>query len=170
MKESALTLGMVTEHLKLSKLQIRSILGPAASGIAPDTEIANDILMRLLVAELLENIRLTAEQRNLILDETIAAQTNAAEGELAQLCLVDGAYCVATGLRGFLDLTTGELLTGRLPVPPMETISYNLLELYRRGKQRILNRSGQNANGQQNPEGNVEEPADVRDRPADGIS
>lgn len=170
MKESALTLGMVTEQLKLSKLQIRSILGPSSAGIPPDAEIGNDILIRLLVAELLENIRLTAEQRNLILDETVSAQMGAAVGELAQLCLVDGAYCVATGLRGFLDLNTGELLTNRLPVPPMETISYNLLELYRRGKQRILNRSGQNANGQQNTEGNVEEPADIRDRPADGIS
>ena len=124
---------MVTQSLELSKLQIKSLLKLLnIQTPEPDDYTPPEILIPLLVAELLEKIRLTAEQRNLIMAETRAAQAEAAAGYLAQLCLVDGAYCVATGLSGFLDLNTGDLITTRLPVPPMETISYNLLELYRR--------------------------------------
>ena len=162
---------MVTQNMELSKLQIRSLMRLINSAEpAPEEPVSANLLLALLLAELLEKIRLTAEQRNLIMVETRVAQGSAVGGELAQICLVDGAYCVATGLAGFLDLSTGDIITERLPIPPMETISYNLVELYRRGKQRILNRSGLNAERQATTKGNMEQPADVRDSAADPVS
>jgi len=170
-EKETVTWDMVTQNLELSKLQIKGLLKlinePQPE---PDDDTPPHILVPLLVAELLEKIRLTAEQRNLIIAETRLAQNDAAAGYLAQLCLVDGAYCVATGLAGFLDLGTGDIIADQLPIPPMETISYNLQELYRRGKQKILNRSGLNAERHANTEGNMDKPADVRDSASDVVS
>jgi hypothetical protein len=170
-EKETVTWNMVTQTIELSKLQIRSLLGLlGATPPNPEDPVGDILLIPLLIAELLEKIRLTAEQRNLIMTETHVAQTDAAHGRMAQLCLVDGAYCVATGLAGFLDLTTGDLIKTRLPIPPMETISYNLLELHRRGKQRILNRSGLHADGQATIKRDLDQSADVRDCAADAVS
>lgn len=172
MNEKELTWNMVTEQINLGKLQIRTILSLLnRKEPAPDGAVEDVILITLLVAELLEQIRLTAEQRNLILLETRdTVDAVIMYDQLAQLCLVDGVYCAATGVTGFIDLNTGDKITDKLPIPPLETISYNLNELWRRGRQRILNRSGQNATGQQNADANVAEPANVRPGATDGVS
>jgi hypothetical protein len=168
--EELITWHMVTEVIKLSKLQIRNILATVNQQIPePDDEPAPVLLMALLLAEMLENINLTAEQRALILTESAAAWQGAAAQQFTQICLVDGLYCVWSGGRGFLDLSSGEVVVEPL-VPPLETISYNLLELYNRGKRKISQRNGHHADRRQNSERDVEKPADVRDCPADSVS
>jgi len=47
------------------------------------------------------------------------------------LVFVDGRYVAFTGMTGLLDLTTGEQVQGP-EVPPLETVGYNLLVLFRR--------------------------------------
>jgi len=165
------TWDMLTKNIGLSKLQIRGLLNIlSAKEPAADEAVPADLVAALLTAELLEKLRLTAEQRNLIISETRHAQEKAASGFAAQLCLVDGNYCVATGLAGFLDLGTGDLINDELKVPPLETIAYNLLELYRRGQQKILQRSRLNADTNKDTQRNMDQPADVRDSSADIVS
>jgi hypothetical protein len=126
------------------------------------------LLIRVLLADMLERIAfLTAEQRGLILNETNYAQKTALT-EMAQLAFADGRYCLWTGSFGFLDLETGDTVQ-HLSIPPMETISYNLNELYRRGKHKIEKRSGLHAK-RQTADGNVEKPAHIRDSASDSVS
>ena len=159
---------MVTETVKLSKLQLRNIVKLASLELpAPNDEIAPDLLICVLTADMLMRLSfLSAEQRELILVESAPAQITGISN-FAQLVFADGNYCTWTGNTGFLNLESGDTVT-QIPVPPMETISYNLNELYRRGISQITKRY---KNGKQpDAQTNVEEPADVRERPADGIS
>jgi hypothetical protein len=168
-EENPVTWSMVTAAIKLSKLQLRNIVRSAAfQEPTPDSVVDDHLLIRVMLAEMLERLAfLTAEQRALILAETNYAQKTAIT-DMAQLAFADGRYCLWTGSFGFLDLESGDTIQ-QLPVPPMETISYNLNELYRRRKHQIEKRSGLHAK-RQTTDGNVEEPADVRDRAADGVS
>lgn len=141
-----LTLGIVTDLLKLSKLQIRtlftSVLG--RPGLPADSEPLDDeAKLFLLVADLLEKLGfLKAEQRTLILTE-LRARSVAAECLpcLNQLAFADNRYCTWTGHTGWLDLETGDV-ADTLPHPPIETIGYNLNELVRRATYCIEARSG----------------------------
>jgi hypothetical protein len=168
-EKTAVTWSIVTDVVKLSKLQLRNIVKTA--GVAdpqPTDPVDPNLLMRVLLADMLERlVFLTPEQRALILTETIYSQKLAIT-EMAQVAFADGRYCVWTGSNGFLDLESGDMIPN-LPRPPMETISYNLNELYARGKQQIEKRSGLHAKRQTNG-GNVEEPADVRGGAADSVS
>lgn len=47
------------------------------------------------------------------------------------ISIADRHYCTWTGLTGWLDLGNGQLLD-KLTSPPVETIGYNLPELFRR--------------------------------------
>ena len=160
---------MVTQAVKLSKLQLRNIAKSAGfKDLTPDSLVDDRLLIQILLADMLERlVFLTAEQRALILIETDYAQKTALT-EMAQLAFADGRYCVWTGSLGFLDLESGDTAQ-QLPVPPIETISYNLNALYIAGKHKIEKRGGLHAKRQANG-GNVEESADVRDCAADGVS
>jgi hypothetical protein len=167
-EEKPVTWRMVTETVKLSKLQLRNIVKLANQQLPnPDDEIQPELLMCVLTADMLMRLSfLSAEQRELILSESAYAR-NAGISEFAQIVFADGQYCTWTENTGFLNLETGETVT-QIPVPPMETISYNLTELYRRGRHQITKRyhHGKRPDAQSD----VEEPADVRERSADGVS
>lgn len=134
---------MVTAGLKLSKLQVRAIFTTILQKSIPDldsTAEPGDVFC-FLVADLLEKLAfLSPEQRTLILTEIKPALTVPAT-ETIQLGFADQQYCVWTGRTGWLDLETGEELVG-LETPFMETIGYNLTELYRRGILMLENRNG----------------------------
>ncbi|NBO19796.1 MAG: hypothetical protein EBV03_11370, partial [Proteobacteria bacterium] len=164
-----ITWSMVTQAVKLSKLQLRNVVKLAGySDITPEQEVPTALLVKILLADMLEQLAfLTAEQRMLVLDETLGAQ-NWAATQTALIVFVDGRYCTWSNYTGFLVLDSGENIR-ELPHAPIETISYNLQELLRRGRRQIEKRSGLHAK-QQNADGNVEKPADVRDCAADGVS
>jgi hypothetical protein len=171
-KEQPITWGMVANTVSLSKLKLRSIA--LAFGLRPnsDYEPSNMLIMRVLVVDLLEKLTfLTPEERELIADETRGAQeiaaSNAADAKIAQIAFVDGQYILWTGSTGFFNIKTCENIR-HLPNKPIETISYNLNELYRRGVNQIRKRSGLDAK-RQTADGNVEESADFRNSPADGV-
>jgi hypothetical protein len=167
-KVGPITWGMVTETVALSKLQLRNIVKAAAfQDPTPDSPVDANLLIRVLLADMLERLPfLTAEQRALILSETNYAQKTALT-EMAQLAFADGRYCVWTGNFGFLDLDSGDTIQ-HLPIPPIETISYNLNALYIAGKHRIEKRGGLHAK-RQTADRDVEKPEDFRDSPADGL-
>ena len=160
---------MLSGFIKLSKLQLLNIFRAGGqSNPAPEFELPPALLMRVILADYLERLPfLRAEQRELLLDATQEAQTRGLT-EFSQIGFVDDNYCTWTGHTGFLVLESGENITA-LPNPPMETISYNLMELYRRGKYQIEKRSGLHAK-RQNNDSDVDEPADIRDRAPDGVS
>ena len=163
-----LTYAMVMRVLKLSKLQIRAIFIsilqkplPAEEDILP----AEDILM-LLVADMLENlVFLQPEQRTVILSglHETASSPNECPTCLNQLVFVESRYTTWTGQTGFVDLETGEQVM-TLPHPPMETIGYNLTELYRRGVLRTEKKAGFHVKSNPN---SVGEPGDVWKRASD---
>lgn len=159
---------MVTAYVKLSKLQLLNIFKSRGVDLPePDAVISPELLMLTLLADLLERlVFLRPEQRTLILDITKYAQITGTQ-DFAQLAFVDG-YCAWTGNTGFLKLESGEAVA-RIPSPPMETISYNLAELYRRGKYQIEKRSGMHVK-RQDADRAVEEPTDIRDSVADSVS
>jgi hypothetical protein len=160
---------MVTETVKLSKLQLRNIVKTSGFPLPDDDgTVEAALLTRILTADMLERlVFLRPEQRMLILDESQTAQSLAC-ANMAQLAFVDGRYCTCTGYTGFLDLESGETIT-ELPVPPMETISYNLQELIRRGKHQIEKRNGYHAK-RQDDEIPLDQPPDIRERTADSVS
>ena len=145
MDRKSLTLDMVMAVLKLSKLQARTVFtGVLAKPLpAGDTALSKVDIFTLLVADMLENIAfLQPAQRSLILAELAArGMTDCPTCDPNLLAFADGHYCTWTGHTGWTDLETGEPLT-TIPDPFMETISYNLNELYRRGVLKAENRAG----------------------------
>jgi hypothetical protein len=145
-QKGVLTLGIVTDMLQLSKLQIRTLFTTILGRANPPGEtepLDDEAKLFLLVADLLEKLGfLKAEQRTLILTEL---KMRSAADEclpcLNQLAFADNRYCTWTGRAGWLDLETGEV-TETLPHPPIETIGYNLNELVRRATYCIEARSG----------------------------
>jgi hypothetical protein len=168
-KEKPVTWSMVTETVKFSKLQLRNIVKSGGFDMPAEGDaVMPELLVRVLTAAMLENlVFLTPEQRALILDETATVQTQAVT-DMALVAFADGAHCTWTGHTGFLDLSSGETVA-QLPAVPMETISYNLNELYRRGKYKLEKRSGLHAK-RQAADGDVEKPAHVRDSSTDSVS
>jgi hypothetical protein len=169
-EEKQLTWGMVTQVVRLSKLQIKNIL--RTKGLEPsepEQEIQPEELILILAADMLEKlVFLQPEQRTLILDSISSCLSRVLMGEFNQLVFVDGQYCLWTGNTGFLDINTGDTIN-ELPAFPIESISYNLNELYRRGKLKIERRSGFHAK-RQDTEGDVEEPENVCERSTDSVS
>ena len=164
--EKRLTFGMVTRALKLSKLQIRTLfLTVLRQPIPRDDDVVKDndpLLMTLIFADILERVAfLLPEQRTVILTEIWAHlfSGEACNSQFNQIVFIDSQYVTWTGEKGFLNLHTGDWVE-ELPHPAMETIGYNLNELYRREKLRIEKRSGFHV--KQHNAGSVEEPRDVR--------
>ena len=164
---------MVMRVAVLSKLQIRAIFNTILGVPLPgenDPLQVNDIFI-LLAADMLQRLGfLQAEQRTLILTQLAPIFPARAEADCAtcmtQLVFADNRYCTWTGQIGFTDLQTGEQVTS-LPHPPMETIAYNLGELYRRGVLQIEKRAGLHVKHNAN---SVDEPGDVWQRASDVVS
>lgn len=154
-----LTLSMVAGAISLSKLQIRALFTGALSREVPadDDVVADDALMFLLIADLMEKLPfLRPEQRTLILTEMYRGPFGTqCDSCFNQLVFADEKYCTWTKNFGFIDLETGDV--GVAPKsPPMETIGYNLNELVRRARLNIEKRNGLHA---QKPDtGNVAQP------------
>jgi predicted transcriptional regulator len=133
-KKTNISCNILAAALKLSKLQTRAIF----TGILrkpqpePTEKLTERELFFLFIADMLIRIgTLSAEQQQLILSE-LAQSEGTTAGGLRQLIIVDGQYVTWTGQTGFIALDTGEKLE-TLADPPVETIGYNLDELYRRG-------------------------------------
>lgn len=161
--QKPLTMGMIARVLKLSKLQIRNLFltvlqQPLPDDSAPPTERT---LLMLLTADMFEKLEfLRPEQKTAILTElwqSLYAADDVFE-QLNQLMFADSQYCTWTGRTGFLDLETGDNVA-HLPHPPMESIGYNLSELYRRGRLLIEQRSGLHVKN--NNAGSVDEQGNV---------
>ena len=131
--------------LKLSKLHARTVFMTALNKPFPPgaTVLDKQEVYTLLVADMLENLAfLQPAQRSLILTELAARDMpDCATCDPDLLVFADGQYCTWTGKDCFTDLQTGEPVM-ELPSPFMETISYNLSELYRRGVLKAENRAG----------------------------
>lgn len=164
---------MVMRVVKLSKLQIRSVFTivlqknrtPAGDQVLPREDV-----FYILLADMLENLAfLSGEQRMLICELVRAARVDLGLsvpscGE--QLAFADGRYATWTGATGWTTLESGDRVD-QLPRTPLETIAYNLAELYQRGVQLIEGRAGFH---EQNNAGSVDEQRDVCERPADTVS
>jgi hypothetical protein len=170
------TLDMVMRVVKLSKLQVRALFTsvlqkPVPAGDAPLDELT---VFYLLLADMLELLSfLEAEQRALIVAGVMAndprrtgvpADPQQQHG-LTILSFADSRYCTWTGQTGWTDLETGDQ-TAALPHPPMETIGYNLNELYRRGVLQIEHKA--KIHGKHHA-GSMEESRDVLERSADPL-
>ena len=140
-----LQLDMIMAVLKLSKLHARTVFTAALNKPLPAgaTVLDTQEIYTLLVADMLENLAfLQPAQRSLILTELAARDMpDCVTCDPDLLVFADGQYCTWTGHVGWTDLETGEPLTA-IPDPFMETISYNLNELYRRGVLKAENRAG----------------------------
>jgi hypothetical protein len=143
--KKSLTLDMVMAVLKLSKLQARTVFTGSLNRPFPaaDTVLNGAEIYALLLADMLENLAfLQPAQRALILTElTPRDPADCLTCDPDLLVFADGQYCTWTGKSCFTDLQTGEPVM-ELPSPFMETISYNLSELYRRGVLKAENRAG----------------------------
>lgn len=152
---------MVTSVLDLSKLQIKNIFNVLLRRPAPeppDKLLPADVWY-LLLADLLQRVKfLKPEQQAILITQIQLPGT-------AHLVFADATHCTWTGRTGFLSLETGD--TAELQHPPLETIGYNLEELYRRGVLKIANRAGLNA---KHNAGSVDESGDIRDRTVDDVS
>jgi hypothetical protein len=172
MEETDLTLDMVMRVIKLSKLQIRSVFtavlqrGFAAGGDYVDKEA----VFYLLLADMLENLQFLSSEQRLLIGERLRATrtelglTGSPCGD--QLAFADGRYATWSGATGWISLESGDSVA-QLPRPPLETIAYNLEELYRRGVQIIKSRNGLNGD---NSAGSLEKQGDVCERSTDPVS
>jgi len=171
-EKKSITLNMVMRVIALSKLQIRSIFNTILRVELPNENapLADNDIFILLVADMLQRLGfLQAEQRVLILTQLTPVFADQ-EGEecatcLKQLVFADNQFCTWTGHTGFTDLRTGEALE-MIPHPPMETIAYNLGELYRRGVLQIEKRAGMHVKHNAN---SVDESGDVWQRATDVV-
>lgn len=149
---------MVMPVLNLSKLQTRAIFTGVLNKPQPepDAPLPKRAIFFLLIGDMLERLAfLKAEQRTLILQATqsLFDDPEVCKECLKQLVFADGKYCTWTGQSSFTDLESGE--QAELNHPPMETIAYNLDELYRRGVLLIEKRNGFHA--KKSPAGSVDE-------------
>lgn len=129
---SRLRLAMLCRQYKLDAV-------PEATAYCPAY-----LLLGLWVAELLAGTFLTEPQQIMLLDKlqrplehcldgfavTASAGRLKSPHLLWQIVFTDGQYATYTGAEHFVDLTTGDPITP--PRPPLESISYNITELFLR--------------------------------------
>jgi hypothetical protein len=121
-------------HLKLSPLQLRWIWADVLVRTPPaaEEELPPEQIWVLAFANLLQHLqRLTVEQRRLILEETADTLRAANPQHLLLLVFLDSQHVTLTGWTNFLDLQTGERII-HLDHASLESVSYNLTELFRR--------------------------------------
>lgn len=128
----------------------------------------------LLLADMLENLAFLSSEQRLLIGEALRQTRQELELPIEDiqsdcsttLAFADGRHVTWTGALGWMALDSGERCDF-LPRRPLETIAYNLSELYRRGVQLIKSRAGLNDN---HSAGSVEEPGDVCERTSDVVS
>lgn len=130
---------MVIPVLKIGKVQIRNIFETQLAEPYPDPDdlLSEKALFFLFFADLLLRVKyIPVPQQQMVLNALNRANIWPPEKkDRLQHCpfvVADGRYCTWGGHTGFLDLETGDSVK-QLPDPPLETIGYNLIELYRRG-------------------------------------
>ncbi|NBT75287.1 hypothetical protein EBZ80_20795 [bacterium] len=174
-KKNDLTLDMVMRVVKLSKLQIRNVFVSVLQAQPPaaDAVLTEEAVFYLLVADMLENLTFLSGEQRLLLSQLLRETRQTLElpavpeGCGTHLAFGDGRYATWTGAMGWTELESGEKIDF-LPRRPLETIAYNLDELYRRGVHIIETRAGLNVKNDN--AGSVEKPGDVCERPADAVS
>lgn len=161
---------MVAKATRLSKLHVKTAFSTVLGRKPPgDNDVATVFDAGfLLLLDLFEQLKfLLPEQRTLLISET-AQLLNRLDGEeLLQIVFIDGRFCTWTGKMGFLGLISGENVE-TLPMPPLETIGYNLRELIRRNILQIENRNGLNV--ETNDAGNMDESEDICVSATDPVS
>ena len=172
-----LTLDMVVQVVKISKLQIRNVFTHVLQRqwvYSPTMVLDTESVFYLLLADMLENLDFLSGEQRLLIGEQLRQTRRELELPIediqgdcsATLAFADGRYVTWTGAMGWLTLESGEKCDF-LPRRPLETIAYNLSELYRRGVQIIKSRAGLNDN---HSTGSVEKQGDVCERPTDAVS
>ena len=157
----------------LSKLQLRNIFTAILKAPVPgpaDT-VDPDSLFYILLADVLGRLEFLQPEQRLLIVEGVWAQRHTPRQDAAPCCMeqiafADGRYCAWTGHTGWVDLESGETLA-MLPDAPLESIAYNLNELYRRGVLQIEKKAGFHA--KKFDAGSVDEPGDVCQRAPDGV-
>jgi len=150
------SLNILAAVLKLDKLQIRAIFTGILGKPQPNPaeKLSSRDVFFLVAADALNRMGcLKPEQQHLILSELHTADIVTAP-PLRQLIIVDGQYFTWTGHSRFVCLKTGENVS-ELPDVPVETIGYNLDELYRRG---LILAEKNNNHVKKSIAGSVEEP------------
>ena len=173
LKEDRLTLQILARVLKLSKLSIanifRTIVGQKQP--TPEEELSVPVAVFLLLADRFERLPfLEPEQRAVLLSE-IWSSLFQADNFLRQqvhVVFIDNSYCTWTGQTRFLDMKTGESVE-KLPHPALETIGYNLNELYRRGLMHAQTSQKRAAHVNKQRDRSMEEQGYVRVGPADDV-
>lgn len=101
----------------------------------PAEELPAETSLLLWAGELLQRIKLQSDQIQLALT---AVRPNIASAVLPdstyQLAILDGRYLVYSGADTILDLESGDTLV-KMPHVALESVAYNLGELYRRRTQ-----------------------------------
>jgi hypothetical protein len=172
-----LTLDMVMQVMKLSKLQIRNVFTNVLRRqwtYSPAMIVNTEAVFYLLLADMLENLNFLSSEQRLMIGELLRQTRQELDLPIediqgdcsATLAFADGRHVTWTGAMGWISLESGEKCDF-LPRRPLETIAYNLSELYRRGVQIIKSRAGLNGN---NSAGSVEKQGDVCERPTDPVS
>jgi hypothetical protein len=136
--------------------------------------VDTEALFYLLVADMLENLNFLSGEQRLMIGELLRQTRQELDLPIediqgdcsATLAFADGRHVTWTGALGWIELESGEK-QNFLPRRPLETIAYNLSELYRRGVQIIKSRAGLNGN---DSAGSVEESGDVCERTPDVVS
>lgn len=164
---------MVMRVVTLSKLQLRNIFTAIlkAPTPGPDDAVAPDSLFYILLADVLGRLEFLQPEQRLLIVEGVWAQRHTPRQDdapccMAQIAFADGRYCTWTGHTGWVDLESGETLA-MLPAAPLESIAYNLDELYRRGVLQIEKKAGFHA--KKFDARSVDEPGDVCQRAPDDV-
>ena len=156
------TLASLAPILKLDKLQIRKhakYYNYANEKANPEVgPLPRYVILRLLLADMLERLTfLKPSQRQAVVDWYNEDIDNNFD-QWQTLAFADGNWCTWTGMIGWRDLTTGDIMT-TLPAPPVETIGYNLTVLYARAVAQIKKRA---EHARKHPSESTDEPGDVR--------
>ncbi|NDD52480.1 hypothetical protein EBZ39_01130 [bacterium] len=168
---------MVVRVVKISKLQIRNVFTTVLKRqwtYNPAMVVDTEAVFYLLLADMLENLNFLSGEQRLMIGEMLRQTRQELDLPIediqgdcsATLAFADGRYVTWTGSMGWLALESGEP-RDFLPRRPLETIAYNLSELYRRGVQIIKSRNGLNVD---NSAGSLEKQGDVCERPTDSVS
>ncbi len=164
---------MVMRVVTLSKLQLRNIFTAILKQPMPaqDDGVSPDSLFYILLADVLGRLEFLQPEQRLLIVEGVLGQRQQPQPEDAPCCMeqiafADGRYCTWTGHTGWVDLESGETMA-MLPAAPLESIAYNLNELYRRGVLQIEKKAGFHA--KKFDAGSVDESGDVCQRAPDDV-
>ncbi len=152
-QELTVTLASLAPILKLDKLQLRSA-ARVYNYADESAALPRFVTLRLLLTDLLERLAfLKPSQRQAIL-ERYDQDIDDNQDQWETLAFADGNWVTWTGHYGWLDLTTGDVVTA-LPDAPVETIGYNLVTLHHRAIAQLRKRI---SDGQEHSAGSVDQP------------